>query len=34
MKMDEQVEHGGGDEVDMADMSKDIYEVDEKLRRK
>jgi hypothetical protein len=26
----EQVEHGGGEEVDMADMSRDIFVVDEK----
>jgi hypothetical protein len=25
----EQVEHGGGEEVDMADMSRDIFVVDE-----
>jgi hypothetical protein len=30
-KRHEQMEHGGGDEVDMADLSKDIFLVDEKF---
>jgi hypothetical protein len=34
MKTNEKVEQGGGDEVDMADMSKDIYEVDEEKSRR
>ncbi len=29
----EQVEHGGGEEVDMADMSRDIFVVDEEDRK-